>query len=271
MSLNEPLCNSVFSDELQLNQMTDKSKFPLGFSFLFTDDFINHCSQQDLFIALFHWYCVNQGLRTDQGTSLPDNWNANQDLYQITYNYPDTSKGQLSFKALKVADGLLYLHTTLNNVVKTFEGSMNEYMNETYQSADACFKNLDSLAEHFDTLLTFDVNDKSLSIGTNTENQSTSNRLLDFRPSPNPMPAFMPQGYTPPIDPYDYGRSDLIPNIQPGPGGMMFPGPQRGLPRGVGPNIPPFPGARFDPPGAGRFDPDPDHFRPSGRDRDGFI
>merc|ERR1711879_503636 len=75
--------------------------------------------------------------------------------------------------------------------------------------------------------------------------------------------------------PRDYGRADLNPAVPPGPGGMIFPMPQRGVhPADFRPpGVPP--GARYDPPGPGtdptRFGPEPDHLRrPGGGGRGNF-
>ena len=249
--------------------------FPGGYQFMFTDEFVQSCSKDDLVVALFHFFSVNAGLKCGTKSTLASDWNTNTEPYVLNYDSYNGASIDFTCKVLKVGDDTLMFHVSYRESVQSAEVKISDVVEENH-SPDCLFKNMHILNESFSHLLSCLKSTTSTSVGTNTSQQPQNIPTSDYRPAfllgERPMPPSV-GSY-----PFDYGRADLNPSMPPGPGGMIFPMPQRDIhpsniePYGPEPGRLPYgavpPNARFDPftPGADptRFGPEPDHMRMPG-------
>ena len=259
----------------------DSDKFPGGYQFFFTDELITTCDEAELIVALFHFFCVTEGFKMNGKTALPDNWKEIKEPYILKYDSHKGKPTNLECKILKIGENSLMFHTSLNESVNSAEVKITQVLNPSRCSADNLFMSLNILKESFSNLLKTET--KATSIGTNTDKSQNPDQNSEPHRPPFLLGA-QPIQPSVGVYPVDYGRADLNPMVPPGPGGMIFPMPQRGMhPSNIGPYGPEFgriphgsvpPGARFDPFSEGqdptRFGPEPDHMRMPGSNRSNF-
>lgn len=261
-----------------------------GLELLFNLQKKNFKSKEDCLITTLHNFFINENLlcagtgdvwpdSSVKGSELlPEDWNANQDVYSLRYiNKDNTSRFLL--KATKV-DHILQVNVAMNeNTVASMNIPVENYISDDYTTEYSnAYKNLESFAESFreNIMQSLHVKSESSSQKNTTfkpsVSKSPSNQyLLPPRPKANlerdkePNPSRFPQIGGNDLDPLGSGRG----------GGMLLDPPNMGIPSR--PTLPQFgvggpgglprqavpPGARFDPfaPPIIPSRPDPDHMK----------
>lgn len=222
---------------------------------------------------------------------LPDNWNGDLEVYCLRYMDQDFKECYL----LKIVKAGRNLHVNLvkgEDVASGLTVNTDEFVSDNFTKFSETFKALDKLSENIQQNMISQVkasgkkSDESAKTKS-SKKEKTPNRQTSTIPARVPIPQVQPiptgvpdtrrQGGSPLSAFPRIGGNDLDP-LGRSEGSMLFDPSRMGIPhRPLGPGIhpgfrqPPYgvpPGARFDPFGppdvglGGRFNPDPDHFRP---------
>ncbi|RZF41835.1 hypothetical protein LSTR_LSTR005297 [Laodelphax striatellus] len=255
--------------------------------------------KEDILLSVVHTILINSGYKciglgnssqTDgrESENLPDKWNEGPE-YSIRY----IKKGKVYVLNSLHVDGeiIVSLLSRDDNKVRSVAFNISSTVAELRgDSLSALIPDIRNVVKKIENELI--ESEKSVESQTDPPWQSARSSARRSSPPTSPfgrvppMPgqSFGPERFPPPIDPFDYGRSDLNPFGSGG--GMLFDplgggrrpripglpgdGVPGGLPRGAVP-----PGARFEPFGPSNPDgrrgpnapqPDPDHMPPPGYD-----
>ncbi|XP_022183898.2 proteasome inhibitor PI31 subunit [Nilaparvata lugens] len=254
--------------------------------------------KEDILVSVVHTILINSGFKCiglgnssqpdgRESENLPEKWNEGPE-YSIRY----IKNGKVYVLNTLHVDGeiIVSLLSRDDNKVRSVAFNISSTVVELRgDSLSALIPDIRNVVTKIESELM--ESEKSVQSQTDPPWQSsraTTSSPPPFSRVPQPMPthSFGPERFAPPIDPFDYGRSDLNPFG--GGGGMIFDplgggagrrpripgmpgaGVPGGLPRGAVP-----PGARFEPFGPSNPDgrrgpnapqPDPDHMPPPGYD-----